>query len=68
MPQRFDLTLAYDGAAFHGWQRQLPPNAPQPPTVQGVHETTHAPPHQQPLTHTRATPTDPRVHAHRPPA
>ncbi|MFZ9880069.1 MAG: tRNA pseudouridine(38-40) synthase TruA [Phycisphaerales bacterium] len=35
---RFRLTLAYDGTAFHGWQRQEPQDAPPLRTVQGVVE------------------------------
>ncbi|MCE2881985.1 MAG: tRNA pseudouridine(38-40) synthase TruA [Planctomycetaceae bacterium] len=35
---RFRLTLAYDGTAFHGWQRQEPQGAPPLRTVQGVVE------------------------------
>lgn len=34
MSQTFKLTLAYDGTAYHGWQRQL-----ALPTVQGVVES-----------------------------
>ncbi|MEM9789904.1 MAG: tRNA pseudouridine(38-40) synthase TruA [Planctomycetota bacterium] len=62
-PQRFDLTIAYDGAAFHGWQRQLPPNAEEPRTVQGVLETTLSRALQQPVTLTGASRTDTGVHA-----
>lgn len=32
--QRYKLTLAYDGSAFHGWQKQHPPDAPPLRTVQ----------------------------------
>lgn len=35
MPQRYKLTLAYDGSAFHGWQKQLPPGEEPLRTVQG---------------------------------
>jgi tRNA pseudouridine38-40 synthase len=62
-PQRFDLTVAYDGSAFHGWQRQLPPDAPEPRTVQGVLETTLARALAQPVTLTGASRTDTGVHA-----
>ncbi|MEM9251905.1 MAG: tRNA pseudouridine(38-40) synthase TruA, partial [Planctomycetota bacterium] len=58
-PQRFDHTRAYAGAAFHGWQRQLPPNAEEPRTVQGVLETTLSRALQQPVTLTGASRTDP---------
>ncbi|MDI9403825.1 MAG: tRNA pseudouridine(38-40) synthase TruA [Limnohabitans sp.] len=33
---RYRLTIAYDGTAFHGWQRQEPKDAPPLRTVQGV--------------------------------
>jgi len=62
-PQRFDLTIAYDGSAFHGWQRQLPPDIEEPRTVQGVLETTLARALQQPVTLTGASRTDTGVHA-----
>ncbi|MEM6854091.1 MAG: tRNA pseudouridine synthase A [Planctomycetota bacterium] len=37
MPEtrRYKLTVAYDGSAFHGWQKQQPPDQPWPRTVQG---------------------------------
>lgn len=35
MPQRYKLTLAYDGSAFHGWQKQEPPGEAPLRTVQG---------------------------------
>lgn len=35
MPQRYKLTLAYDGSAFHGWQKQEPPGEEPLRTVQG---------------------------------
>lgn len=35
IPQRYKLTLAYDGSAFHGWQRQHPPGLEPLRTVQG---------------------------------
>lgn len=38
MPQRYKLTLAYDGAAFFGWQKQEPPGLEPLRTVQGVVE------------------------------
>lgn len=32
---RYKLTIAYDGTAFHGWQKQQPPDAKPLRTVQG---------------------------------
>lgn len=32
---RYKLTIAYDGTAFHGWQKQHPPDAEPLRTVQG---------------------------------
>lgn len=34
--QRYKLTLAYRGTAYHGWQRQVPPGGDELPTVQNV--------------------------------
>lgn len=36
--QRFRMTVAYDGTAFFGWQKQLPPDRAPLRTVQGVLE------------------------------
>jgi len=36
--QRYKLTLAYDGSAFHGWQKQHPPGQEPLRTVQGEME------------------------------
>ena len=33
---RYRLVIAYEGTAFHGWQRQEPADAPPLRTVQGV--------------------------------
>jgi len=38
MPQRYKLTIAYDGAAFCGWQKQEPPGEEPRRTVQGEME------------------------------
>jgi len=35
MPKRYKLTLAYDGSAFYGWQKQEPPGEEPLRTVQG---------------------------------
>lgn len=35
MLQRYKLTIAYDGSAFHGWQKQHPPGREPLRTVQG---------------------------------
>ena len=37
-PKRYKLTVAYDGTAFHGWQRQEPAGLPVLRTGQGVLE------------------------------
>jgi len=37
-PKRYKLTVAYDGTAFHGWQRQEPLGQPVLRTAQGVLE------------------------------
>ena len=34
--QRYKLTLAYRGTAYHGWQRQVPAGREELPTVQNV--------------------------------
>jgi tRNA pseudouridine38-40 synthase len=62
--QRYKLTLAYDGLAFHGWQKQEPP-PPAPPlrTVAGVVEDRLRRVLQQPIVLTGASRTDAGVHA-----
>ncbi|MEL7087774.1 MAG: tRNA pseudouridine(38-40) synthase TruA [Planctomycetota bacterium] len=37
---RYKLTVAYDGSAFHGWQKQQPKDQPWPRTVEGELEQT----------------------------
>ncbi|MGB0766233.1 MAG: tRNA pseudouridine(38-40) synthase TruA [Phycisphaeraceae bacterium] len=37
--QRYKITLAYDGSAFHGWQKQEPPDEEPLRTVQGELES-----------------------------
>lgn len=39
MPQRYKITIAYDGSAFHGWQKQEPPGQEPLRTVQGELES-----------------------------
>jgi tRNA pseudouridine38-40 synthase len=56
--RHFLLALAYDGADFHGWQRQT-----RPDTVQGVVESTLARVLQQPVRVAGAGRTDAGVHA-----
>lgn len=61
---RFKLTVAYDGTDFHGWQKQVPPDAPEPlRTVQGVLERTVREIVREPVTLMGASRTDAGVHA-----
>ncbi len=61
---RFKLTVAYDGTGFHGWQKQVPPDAPEPlRTVQGVLEQTVREVVREPITLLGASRTDAGVHA-----
>ncbi len=62
--QRYKLTLAYDGALFHGWQKQEPP-PPEAPlrTVAGVVEDRLRHVLQQPIKLVGASRTDTGVHA-----
>ena len=39
MPKRYKITLAYDGSAYHGWQKQEPPGEEPLRTVQGELES-----------------------------
>ncbi|MFN3168475.1 MAG: tRNA pseudouridine(38-40) synthase TruA [Phycisphaeraceae bacterium] len=50
-PQRYKLTIAYDGSAFFGWQKQEPPGEEPLRTVQGEME--------QALVRLLGTPSDP---------
>jgi len=63
MPQRYKLTMAYDGTAFHGWQKQQPPDAPQLRTVQGVVEQSMVRMFGQHIDLIGASRTDAGVHA-----
>lgn len=60
---RYRLTIAYDGAKFHGWQRQEPPEGDPLRTVQGVMERTLKELLKQPLNLLGASRTDAGVHA-----
>lgn len=62
--QRYKLTIAYDGASFHGWQKQLPPDGTKIRTVQGVLEDVLIRLLQQRVTLVGASRTDTGVHAY----
>ena len=61
--RRHKLTLAYDGSAFHGWQRQAPPDGPELRTVQGVLTEALSVTMGQPIFVQGASRTDAGVHA-----
>jgi tRNA pseudouridine38-40 synthase len=60
---RYKLTVAYEGTDFHGWQRQNPPDAPPPRTVQAVLEEAISDVVRSPVTTLGASRTDAGVHA-----
>ncbi|MCK4873487.1 MAG: tRNA pseudouridine(38-40) synthase TruA [Phycisphaerales bacterium] len=67
---RYKLTIAYDGAEFHGWQRQTQPNRSDPDgphielrTVQQTVERAVIETVRQPVQLVGASRTDARVHA-----
>ncbi len=67
---RYKLTIAYDGAGFHGWQKQYQPHPTDPEgertmlrTVQQVVEDAVIRAVRQPTTLMGASRTDARVHA-----
>ncbi len=60
---RWKLKVAYDGTAFHGWQRQEPKDAPPLRTVQGVLEEAVAALLGQRVDVVGASRTDTGVHA-----
>lgn len=60
---RYKLLIAYDGSAFHGWQKQEPPDAPALRTVQGVMHDTMVRLFKQPINLVGASRTDSGVHA-----
>jgi tRNA pseudouridine38-40 synthase len=61
--RRYLIKLAYDGWAFHGFQRQNPPGKPPLRTVQGELEATLFNVLRQPVKTIGASRTDARVHA-----
>ena len=62
-PRRYKLVIAYDGTEFHGWQKQIPPDAEPLRTVAGVIESALIRLLGQPLSLTGASRTDAGVHA-----
>lgn len=62
-PLRYRMTLAYDGANFHGWQKQHPPDQAPLRTVQQVVEDALIDLFKQPIILTGASRTDTGVHA-----
>ncbi|MBT8486792.1 MAG: tRNA pseudouridine(38-40) synthase TruA [Phycisphaerales bacterium] len=60
---RYRLTVAYEGTAFHGWQKQHPPDAEPLRTVQGVLEETVRQVVREPIAVLGASRTDAGVHA-----
>jgi tRNA pseudouridine38-40 synthase len=62
--RRYLLTIAYDGAKFHGWQKQHPPGEAPLRTVAGVVEETLQRLVGQPINLYGASRTDAGVHAH----
>ncbi len=61
--RRYKLLIAYDGSAFHGWQKQEPPDAPVLRTVQGVMHDALIQLFKQPINLVGASRTDSGVHA-----
>ncbi len=60
---RYKLTMAYDGTAFHGWQKQTPPDGPPLRTVAGVVEDALQRVLRQPIALVGTSRTDAGVHA-----
>ncbi len=60
---RYKLTVAYDGTAFHGWQKQHPPGAQPLRTAQGVLEQAVRAVVRAPVNVFGASRTDAGVHA-----
>jgi len=63
MLRRYRLTVRYDGAEFHGWQKQEPPEGEPLRTAQGVLESAIIRAVRQPVTLIGASRTDAGVHA-----
>jgi len=61
--KRYKLTIAYDGTAFHGWQKQEPPGQEPLRTVQGVVQMATAMVMKQRVIVVGASRTDAGVHA-----
>ncbi len=61
--QRYRLLIAYDGALFHGWQRQVEPDGGELRTVAGVVTSALQRVLQQPVELVGASRTDAGVHA-----
>lgn len=60
---RYKLTIRYDGSGFHGWQEQVPADAPPLRTVQQVVRQAVQEVARQPVEVTGASRTDTGVHA-----
>lgn len=60
---RYKLTVAYDGTAFHGWQKQEPPGKEPLRTAQGVLEQAVREVVREPVLVQGASRTDAGVHA-----
>ena len=60
---RYKLTIAYDGTAFHGWQKQQPPDSEPLRTVQAEVERAVVSVVRQPVHVQGASRTDSGVHA-----
>lgn len=57
------MTVSYDGTDFHGWQKQIPPDAEPMRTCQGVLEDTVRRVVREPITVLGASRTDSGVHS-----
>ena len=59
----YKMTVSYDGTDFHGWQKQIPPDAEPMRTCQGVLEDTVRRVVREPITVLGASRTDAGVHS-----